>query len=116
MSVCVYEIALFVHCLSSHLLYLVVCHTSRRYKESEIIHAKHDADLLGVKGTIADVNLNYCQKNLSQKVLVRLQAGAFLSLCKHLRERSDAVQNIELMTIGGFCRNCLAKVSDTLCT
>eukprot|EP01082_Thalassiosira_pseudonana_P010972 g10355.t1 g10355 contig4:1709650-1711696(+) len=81
----------------------------RRYKESEIIHAKHDADLLGVKGTIADVNLNDCQKNLSQKVLVRLQAGAFLSLCKHLRERSDAVQNIELMTIGGFCRNCLAK-------
>ena len=41
--------------------------------------------------------------------MVRLRAGAFLSLCRHLRDRSDEVQNMELMTIGGFCRNCLAK-------
>ena len=43
--------------------------------------------------------------------MIRLQAGAFLSLCYHLRMRSDTVQNMELMTISGFCRNCLAKVS-----
>lgn len=43
--------------------------------------------------------------------MIRLRAGAFLSLCHHLRNRSDEVQNIDLMTIGGFCRNCLAKVS-----
>jgi len=34
-------------------------------------------------------------------------AAAFQRLVAHLRTRSD-VQNIELMTLGGFCRNCLA--------
>jgi hypothetical protein len=34
-------------------------------------------------------------------------ADAFARLLHHLRERSD-VQNIELMTLAGFCRNCLA--------
>jgi len=54
--------------------------------------------------------LNYCQKYLSEKVMTRLKAGAFSNLCIHLRERSDVIQNVELMTISGFCRNCLAKV------
>lgn len=40
----------------------------------------------------------------------QMAAGAFRSLCEHLRVRSDVVQNIDLMSIGGFCRNCLAKV------
>lgn len=43
------------------------------------------------------------------KFKMRLEAGAFRSLLQHLSERSDAVQNIDLMTISGFCRNCLAK-------
>jgi len=34
-------------------------------------------------------------------------AAAFRRLVEHLRERSD-VQNIELMNLAGFCRNCLA--------
>lgn len=34
-------------------------------------------------------------------------ADTFARLLEHLRERSD-VQNIELMTLAGFCRNCLA--------
>lgn len=37
-----------------------------------------------------------------------LEAAAFRTLVAHLRERSD-VQNIDLMTLAGFCRNCLAK-------
>lgn len=37
-----------------------------------------------------------------------LEAAAFRSLVAHLRERSD-VQNIDLMNLAGFCRNCLAR-------
>ena len=47
---------------------------------------------------------------LNPALVERLEAGAFRRLCQHLQERSDAVQNIDLMTVGGFCRNCLAKV------
>ena len=36
-----------------------------------------------------------------------LEAAAFRRLLEHLRHRSD-VQNIDLMTSAGFCRNCLA--------
>jgi uncharacterized protein len=36
-----------------------------------------------------------------------LEAAAFRRLVAHLRERSD-VQNIDLMNLAGFCRNCLA--------
>jgi len=37
-----------------------------------------------------------------------LEAAAFRRLVKHLRERTD-VQNIDLMNLAGFCRNCLSK-------
>ena len=46
---------------------------------------------------------------LPASVRTKLEAGAFASLCAHLQDRSDAVQNIDLMTLSGFCRNCLAK-------
>ncbi len=38
----------------------------------------------------------------------RLEAAAFRQLLKHLRERTD-VQNIDLMNLAGFCRNCLGN-------
>ena len=38
----------------------------------------------------------------------RLEAAAFRALVAHLRERTD-VQNLDLMNLAGFCRNCLAK-------
>ena len=37
-----------------------------------------------------------------------LEAAAFRTLVEHLRQRTD-VQNIDLMNLAGFCRNCLAK-------
>jgi uncharacterized protein len=37
-----------------------------------------------------------------------LEAAAFRRLVGHLRERTD-VQNIDLMNLAGFCRNCLSK-------
>ena len=37
-----------------------------------------------------------------------LQSAAFNRLIQHLRERKD-VQNLDLMNLAGFCRNCLSK-------
>jgi hypothetical protein len=37
-----------------------------------------------------------------------LEAAAFRTLVEHLRTRND-VQNIDLMNLSGFCRNCLSK-------
>jgi len=37
-----------------------------------------------------------------------LEAAAFRRLVAHLQSRSD-VQNIDLMNLSGFCRNCLSK-------
>ena len=39
---------------------------------------------------------------------IALEAAAFRHLVRHLRERSD-VQNIDLMNLAGFCRNCLSR-------
>lgn len=39
---------------------------------------------------------------------LEFEAAAFRRLVSHLRERSD-VQNIDLMNLAGFCRNCLSN-------
>ena len=38
----------------------------------------------------------------------QLQSSVFERLIQHLRERKD-VQNLDLMNLAGFCRNCLSK-------
>ena len=43
-----------------------------------------------------------------QKTETELEAAAFRRLVQHLRERTD-VQNIDLMNLAGFCRNCLSR-------
>lgn len=48
-------------------------------------------------------------KHLSPSLIEKLEACAFRSLCQHLKDHSNEVQNIDLMTVSGFCRNCLAK-------
>jgi uncharacterized protein len=40
--------------------------------------------------------------------MTRLEAAAFRRLTAHLRSRTD-VQNIDLMNLAGFCRNCLSN-------
>jgi hypothetical protein len=45
---------------------------------------------------------------MDEKTQTELEAAAFRTLIGHLQKRSD-VQNIELMTLSGFCRNCLSK-------
>ena len=46
--------------------------------------------------------------SLSQETQTKIEAAAFRRLIKHLDERKD-VQNIDLMILAGFCRNCLSK-------
>ena len=45
---------------------------------------------------------------LDDTTATQLEAAAFRRLVAHLRERTD-VQNIDLMTLAGFCRNCLGN-------
>ena len=45
---------------------------------------------------------------MSDDMTTELEAAAFRALVKHLRENTD-VQNIDLMNLAGFCRNCLSK-------
>jgi predicted N-formylglutamate amidohydrolase len=45
---------------------------------------------------------------MDEKTRIELEAAAFRHLVAHLRERTD-VQNIDLMELAGFCRNCLAN-------
>jgi len=40
---------------------------------------------------------------------IRVEAAAFRRLRRHLLEDRPDVQNIDLMTLAGFCRNCLAR-------
>ena len=48
------------------------------------------------------------QNNLSDQQQTEIEAAAFRRLLAHLDERKD-VQNIDLMILAGFCRNCLTK-------
>ena len=45
---------------------------------------------------------------LDETTRTELEAAAFRTLVEHLRTRTD-VQNIDLMNLAGFCRNCLSK-------
>jgi len=45
---------------------------------------------------------------IDDKTRTELEAAVFRRLVEHLRERTD-VQNIDLMNLAGFCRNCLSR-------
>jgi hypothetical protein len=45
---------------------------------------------------------------IDEATRTQLEAAAFRRLVEHLRARSD-VQNIDMMNLAGFCRNCLSK-------
>ena len=46
--------------------------------------------------------------DLDPATRTELEAAAFRRLVEHLRERTD-VQNIDMMNLAGFCRNCLSR-------
>lgn len=45
---------------------------------------------------------------MSKQHNIELEAAVFRRMVEHLRERTD-VQNIDLMNLSGFCRNCLSR-------
>ena len=45
---------------------------------------------------------------MDERTRTELEAAAFRRLVQHLRERTD-VQNVDMMNLAGFCRNCLSK-------
>ncbi len=45
---------------------------------------------------------------MDDRTRIELEAAAFRRLRDHLRERTD-VQNIDMMNLAGFCRNCLSR-------
>lgn len=45
---------------------------------------------------------------MDQQTQIELEAAAFRRLLEHLQDNTD-VQNIDLMNLAGFCRNCLSK-------
>ncbi len=46
--------------------------------------------------------------DMDEKTKTEIEAAAFRRLLEHLRQRTD-VQNIDLMNLAGFCRNCLSN-------
>ncbi len=45
---------------------------------------------------------------MNEQTKTEIEAAAFRRLLAHLRDRTD-VQNIDIMNLAGFCRNCLSK-------
>ena len=48
------------------------------------------------------------KSDIDPKTAVEFEAAAFRRLIAHLRENTD-VQNIDMMNLAGFCRNCLSN-------
>jgi hypothetical protein len=48
------------------------------------------------------------RSTIDDKTRVEIEAAAFRRLVQHFRDRTD-VQNLDVMNLAGFCRNCLSK-------
>jgi hypothetical protein len=48
-------------------------------------------------------------REIDPRTQTEIEAAAFRALRRHLLEARPEVQNIDLMTLAGFCRNCLAR-------
>ena len=46
---------------------------------------------------------------MDEQTRIELEAASFRALMRHLLEQRPDVQNIDLMTLAGFCRNCLSR-------
>ena len=72
----------------------------------ELVHHLTNAFQLGA--IYYTRGFSVAMKSLSTQQQIELEAAAFRRLLQHLDERKDA-QNIDLMNLAGFCRNCLSK-------
>ncbi len=58
---------------------------------------------------IKDILLNiFYEENMDKQTQLEIEAAAWRKMLGHFRKRND-VQNIDLMNMAGFCRNCLSK-------
>ncbi|PPB82126.1 hypothetical protein LV82_00048 [Albidovulum inexpectatum] len=46
---------------------------------------------------------------MDERTRIEIEAAAFRALRHHLMEKRPDVQNIDLMNLAGFCRNCLSR-------
>lgn len=46
---------------------------------------------------------------MNEQTRIELEAAAFRALREHLMEKRTDVQNIDMMNLAGFCRNCLSR-------
>jgi hypothetical protein len=91
----------------------------------DAVLARRDAELLGREDVVGLVDSSrvlgpllpvafgfghrpYRSRSMDEATRTELEAAAFRALVQHLRERTD-VQNIDLMELAGFCRNCLSR-------
>jgi len=72
------------------------------YSDLKFLNCACHADLRNFKS----ITLAVREIDMDEKTRTELEAAVFRRLVAHLRARTD-VQNIDLMTVGGFCRNCL---------
>lgn len=75
---------------------------------SEAAEALHAVELHGSATDLAPAPNRKGQLAMDEKTRIELEAAAFRRLVAHLRERTE-VQNIDLMELAGFCRNCLSN-------
>ena len=68
------------------------------------LHGSHTDGTKGRRGALGKME----RAIMDEKTQTEIEAEAFRRLVRHLRERTD-VQNIDLMELAGFCRNCLAN-------
>jgi uncharacterized protein len=72
-----------------------------------IILMSHHEALMTSKHLISE-SAKGCRMAVDQKTRTELEAAAFRRLLEHLRSHTE-VQNIDLMNLAGFCRNCLSN-------
>ena len=61
-------------------------------------------------GTPYILNKQFKRSNqLDDQTRIELEAAAFRALREHLMEKRTDVQNIDMMNLAGFCRNCLSR-------
>lgn len=87
--------------------------TSKSSDQENLVGRTTTTTVVDHKNNNTDVSSNMDDGNrlslLPTGIVEQLEIGAFRSLCTHLQERSHLVSNMDLMTVSGFCRNCLAK-------
>jgi hypothetical protein len=88
----------------------VVGHARLRLGDGELLGGEDVVRIVpsGRVGRRIDHVPNATVRGVPNDTRTELEAAAFRRLTEHLRERTD-VQNIDLMELAGFCRNCLSR-------